>query len=71
MISPHLLELELPHGTIPAPSADIDSAETTDARQWENTQLRWQRGDMSRSDTPIAVWSEIPPGGFLSQKKQL
>ena len=69
MIAAHLLELDLPSGVIPAPAPDADSAEATDAWQWENIQLRWQRGDMSRSDTPVNVRFEVPPEGFLSQEK--
>lgn len=58
MISPLLLNLELPVGHIPANERDTATSEQNDAWQWENTRLRWERGDFSRSDTPVNVMFE-------------
>lgn len=59
MISPHLLDLELPVGRIPMAGKEVATPEQNDAWQWENTRMRWERGDFSRSDTPVDVMFEI------------
>lgn len=59
MISPHLLDLELPAGCIPTAGKEAATPEQNDAWQWENTRMRWERGDFSRSDTPVNVMFEI------------
>ncbi|HBJ86552.1 MAG TPA: hypothetical protein DDZ88_22390 [Verrucomicrobiales bacterium] len=54
-----LLDLELPAGRIPTDEKDTATPEQNDAWQWENTRMRWERGDFSRSDTPVNVMFEI------------
>lgn len=59
MTPPTLFELELPDGRIPMDGKDDATPEENDAWQWENTLLRWRRGDFSRSETPVDVMFEI------------
>ena len=59
MIPPYILELDLPVGVIPAMRDDSATPEQNDAWQWENNRMRWDRGDFSRSDTPVEVMFEI------------
>ncbi|MFO1483061.1 MAG: hypothetical protein U1F71_06810 [Verrucomicrobiaceae bacterium] len=59
MIPSSLLEMELPDGLIPLDEKNTATPEENDAWQWENIRLRWERGDFSRSDTPVEVQFEI------------
>jgi len=59
VIPAYILEMELPDGDIPVLQETVASPEENDAWQMENARLRWERGDYSRSDTPVNVMFEM------------
>ncbi len=59
MIPPHIFNLELPSGEIPILFDRPVTSEENDQWQLDNNRLRWERGDFSRSDTPVEVMFEM------------
>jgi len=58
MLPKHLLDMELPDGVMPEIAEKVSTPEMNDAWHLENHRLRIERGDFSRSETPVDVLFE-------------